>query len=104
AFSWIGVIVGMAARSPEAVQAAMFIGVFPLTFASSAFVPVATMPSWLRGFAANQPVTLMVNTLRSTLLGHGFGPDALPALLWSVGLLVVFFPIAVIVYQRRTSE
>jgi ABC transporter DrrB family efflux protein len=104
AFSWIGVIVGMAARSPEAVQAAMFIGVFPLTFASSAFVPVDTMPSWLRGFAANQPVTLMVDALRSALLGQGFGSAAWQTLIWSIGLLVVFFPIAIVIYQRRTSE
>ena len=103
-FSWLGIIIGMITRSPEAVQAAMFILIFPLTFASSAFVPVATMPSWLQSFARNQPVTVMVDALREAVLGQGLGNSAFQALLWSLGFLVVFCPIAIVIYQRRTAE
>src|SRR5207248_10615082 len=57
AFSWISALIGMSVRDPEAAQAAGFIWVFPLIFASSAFVPVQTMPSWLQTFARNNPIT-----------------------------------------------
>lgn len=103
-FSWIGVTVGMLTRTPEAVQAMMFIGVFPLTFASSAFVPVETMPSWLRGFASHQPITVMIDVLRNAVLGHPLGSEAWQALAWSIGILVVFFPVAIKTYQLRTSD
>jgi ABC-type multidrug transport system permease subunit len=93
---------GMLVRTPEAVQAAMF--VFPLTFASSAFVPVETMPHWLRVFAENQPITIAVDTLRSAVLGRPLGSDAWLTLAWSLGALALFFPLAVLLYQRRTSD
>ncbi len=104
AFSWIGVTIGMLARTPEAVQAIMFVAVFPLTFASSAFVPTATMPGWLRAFAENQPMTQMVNALRALVLGQSPGSAAWQALAWSLGILLVFFPLAVSLYQRRTTR
>jgi ABC transporter DrrB family efflux protein len=104
ALSWIGVAMGAFVRTPEALQGLIFMTVFPLTFASSAFVPTETMPDWLRVFADNQPMTLVTNTVRSfTLTGTG-GPDAIPALIWSVGSLVVFFPLALWLYRRRTSQ
>lgn len=62
-------LIGLTVRSPEAVNAATFPIVFPLTFASSAFVPVLTMPDWLQGFATNQPVTVVINAARSLILG-----------------------------------
>src|SRR5262245_32964739 len=65
AVSWVGIVVALLlARNPVAVQAVLFIAIFPLTFASGAFVPTATMPEWLQGFAANQPVSLLVTSLR----------------------------------------
>jgi len=104
ALSWLGVAMGAFVRTPEALQGLIFMTVFPLTFASSAFVPTETMPDWLRVFADNQPMTLVTNTVRSfTLTGTG-GPDAIPALIWSVGSLVVFFPLALWLYRRRTSQ
>ncbi len=104
ALSWVGVTLGMLMRTPEAVNGVIFVTVFPLTFASSAFVPTDSMPSWLQVFAENQPLTLLINAVRDLVLGGSGGPDLLPAVLWGIGLLVVFFPIGVWLYQRRTTQ
>jgi ABC transporter DrrB family efflux protein len=104
ALSWFGVAMGAFVRTPEALQGIIFMTVFPLTFASSAFVPTDTMPTWLRVFAEHQPLTLVINTVRSFMLTGGGGPDAIPALIWSVGMLAVFFPAGVWLYRRRTSQ
>lgn len=104
ALSWVGVAMGAFVRTPEALQGLIFMTVFPLTFASSAFVPTDTMPDWLRIFAEHQPLTLVTNTVRSLMLNGSGGPDAIPALIWSVALLVIVFPLAVRLYRRRTSQ
>jgi ABC-2 type transport system permease protein/oleandomycin transport system permease protein len=104
ALAWVGVTLGMLMRTPEAVNGVIFVTVFPLTFASSAFVPTNTMPSWLRAFAEHQPMTLIIDAVRNLVLGGSGGPNLLPALIWSVGILVVFFPIGVWLYQRRTTQ
>jgi ABC-type polysaccharide/polyol phosphate export systems, permease component len=104
ALSWIGVAMGALVRTPEALQGLIFMTVFPLTFASSAFVPTDTMPDWLRVFAEHQPMTLVVNAVRDLTLGGSGGPDLLPAAIWSVGLLALAFPIALYLYQRRTTQ
>jgi ABC-2 type transport system permease protein/oleandomycin transport system permease protein len=104
ALSWFGVAMGAFVRTPEALQGIIFMTVFPLTFASSAFVPTNTMPTWLRVFAEHQPLTLVINSVRSFMLTGGGGPDAIPALIWSVGLLAVFFPLGLWLYRRRTSQ
>jgi ABC-type multidrug transport system permease subunit len=104
AFSWIGVTIGMMVGTPEAVQAALFVFVFPLTFASSAFVPVDTMPSWLQTFAENQPLTKVIDMLRNIFTGQPWHNDALWTLGWSVLLLAIFFPIAISLYKKRTTE
>jgi ABC transporter DrrB family efflux protein len=104
ALSWFGVAMGAFVRTPEALQGIIFMTVFPLTFASSAFVPTNTMPTWLRVFAEHQPLTLVINAVRSFMLTGGGGPDAIPALIWSVGLLAVFFPLGLWLYRRRTSQ
>jgi ABC-2 type transport system permease protein/oleandomycin transport system permease protein len=104
ALSWIGVAMGALVRTPEAIQGLMFMTVFPLTFASSAFVPTETMPDWLRVFADHQPMTLVVNATRDFILGGNGGPDALPAAIWSIGTLAVAFPLALWLYGRRVSR
>ncbi len=103
ALSWVGVAMGAFVRTPEALQGLIFMTVFPLTFASSAFVPTDTMPAWLRVFAEHQPLTLVTNTVRSFTLNGSGGPDAIPALIWSAGTLLVFFPIGLWLYRRRTT-
>jgi ABC-2 type transport system permease protein/oleandomycin transport system permease protein len=98
-FSWISAWVGLSVKGPETARSAGFIWVFPLTFASSAFVPTATMPTVLRAFAQVNPVTLTVNAARALMNGHALGP-ALGTLVWLVGLLVVFVPPSVQAFRR----
>src|SRR5918994_911134 len=93
ALSWVGVAAGALVRTPEALQGIIFAVVFPLTFVSSAFVPTDTMPDWLRWFAERQPLTLVMNAVRDLTLEGVPGDDFAAAVAWSLGLLVVFFPI-----------
>jgi len=107
AWSWVMAVVGLTVRTAEAVQAAVFMGVFPLAFTSSVFVPTQTMPPWLEPFAANQPVTVATNALRGLILGPGALPPGTTvagqvalALAWSAAILAVFAPLAVRLYRR----
>jgi ABC transporter DrrB family efflux protein len=102
--SWFGAIIALLVKSVEGVYAAGFTIIFPLTFASSVFVPTETMPGWLRAFTDHQPVTVTVNAVRAFLLGEPAGSDAWAALLWCFGLLAVLIPIAVWRYQRRAAS
>jgi ABC transporter DrrB family efflux protein len=100
-FSWISAFVGLAVKNPETAQSAGFIWVFPLTFASSAFVPTTSMPGVVHAFADVNPVTLIVNAVRALTVGHGAaaGP-ALGTLAWMAGLLLVFVPLSVRTFRR----
>jgi ABC transporter DrrB family efflux protein len=100
AFSWISAAIGLSLGSVEAVQSAGFVWVFPLTFASSAFVPVFTMPGWLQAFAKVNPVTFTVDAVRSLFLGDTDGRAIAWTVAWCVGLLVVFVPLAVGRYRK----
>jgi ABC transporter DrrB family efflux protein len=104
AFSWISALIGLLVNSVEAAQSAGFIWLFPLTFASSAFVPPTSMPDWLRAFVERQPVSLIVNAVRGLLLNTPDAPTIWRALAWCVGILVVFIPLAVWAYGRRTAR
>lgn len=100
-FSWISAFVGLSVRDPETAQSAGFIWVFPLTFASSAFVPTASMPGAVRAFADVNPVSLTVNAARALTIGHGDAVSpALGTLAWLVGLLLVFVPLSVRAFRR----
>jgi ABC transporter DrrB family efflux protein len=102
ALSWIFAFVGLTVRSAEAAQSAGFVVVFPLVFASSVFVPVSSMPSWLQAFAKLSPVTLTANTARSLALVPGTPSSLAGALAWIGGLLAVFIPLSVWRYRRIT--
>jgi ABC-2 type transport system permease protein/oleandomycin transport system permease protein len=104
AFSWIGALLGMIAPNAEGVQAFGFTVLFPLTFASSAFVPTQTMPAWLRVFAEHQPVSVIINAARELLLGQPLGATSLQAFAWCAGILAIFAPVAVTLYRRKTSR
>jgi ABC-2 type transport system permease protein/oleandomycin transport system permease protein len=104
AFSWISALIGLLVNSVEAAQSAGFIWLFPLTFASSAFVPTKSMPDWLRVFAEHQPVSLIVNAVRGLLLNTPDATTIWQALAWCIGILVVFIPVAVWAYGRRTAR
>jgi ABC transporter DrrB family efflux protein len=107
AFEWLFILLGLLARSGQAAQGMGMI-VFPFAFISSAYVPVATMPGWLRVFAAHQPLTDMVDAVRAltlgahahVVLGHAAGYFVTRALMWTVGILAVAFPLAAAKYRR----
>ncbi|HEX2057854.1 MAG TPA: ABC transporter permease [Actinomycetota bacterium] len=104
AFSWIGATVGLLVRTVEAAQSGGFIWLFPLTFASSAFVDPARMSGWLQPFAENQPFSVIVDAVRALFLDGEIGSDGWVALAWLVGLLVVFAPLSIRLYEKRTSH
>jgi ABC-2 type transport system permease protein len=107
AFLWVFIAVGAIAKNAQAAQGIGFL-VFPLTFVSSAYVPVQSMPGWLQAFANHQPVTLMVDAVRALTLGPEAGAlldhDAawyvVRSLLWAAGIVVVFAPLAVAQFRR----
>jgi ABC-2 type transport system permease protein/oleandomycin transport system permease protein len=99
----VSAFVGLAIKDEESVQAFGLIWIFPLTFVSSAFVPIATMPGWLQVFANNQPVTLVINAMRAMALGgpqFPLNPALWESLLWLAGVLIVFTPLAVRSYRH----
>jgi ABC transporter DrrB family efflux protein len=99
----IAAFTGLAIGDEESVQAFGMIWLFPLTFVSSAFVPISSMPGWLQAFAKNQPVTLVINGMRSLALGRQAGPlepSLWEGLVWIAGIFVVFAPLAVRAYKR----
>jgi ABC transporter DrrB family efflux protein len=100
-FSWISAFVGLSVRDPETAQSVGFIWVFPLTFASSAFVPISSMPGAVRALAQINPMTLAVDAVRALTIGHGHAlAPALWTLAWLAGLLLVFVPLAVRAFRR----
>lgn len=102
ALSWLCAAYGLLTKSPEAANSSMFVMMFAI-YASSALVPVHTMPSWLRGFAANQPATLVIETLRGLLLHTPAGPAPWRAVAWCLGILVVSVALCGVLFRRRTS-
>jgi ABC-2 type transport system permease protein/oleandomycin transport system permease protein len=98
----VSAFIGLAIKDEESVQAFGLIWVFPLTFVSSAFVPVQSMPGWLQAFANNQPITQMVNAMRALALGGPIGNHLWVGLLWMLGVLAVFGPLAVRAYRRAS--
>ena len=102
AFSWVAAFLGMATKDEETAQLAGFLFVFPLVFASAAFVPVASMAKWLQHFANNQPITFAVNEARSLALGVPSHGALWKVLIWIIGILVVFIPLSIHSYRKQT--
>jgi len=105
ALGWGFAIIGLSASTAESAQLAAFPILFPLTFASSAFVPTSSMPGWLQAFADNQPVSQLVDACRQLMLGTSptnvWSPDSVwISLVWAVGILAVFAPLAVWRYRK----
>jgi ABC-2 type transport system permease protein len=107
AFTWMFICIGIVAGNAQAAQG-MSLLVFPLTFVSSAYVPVESMPSWMQPLAEHQPITQMTDAVRSLVLGDPSlagltgttGSYVVSSLLWCVALIVVFAPLAVARYRR----
>jgi ABC-2 type transport system permease protein/oleandomycin transport system permease protein len=98
----LAIVFGLAIGDEESVQAFGLIWLFPLTFLSSAFVPIATMPGWLQAFANNQPVTYVVDTMRALALGGPVAANLWKSLAWLAGIFIVFLPLAVRAYRRAS--
>jgi ABC-type multidrug transport system permease subunit len=100
AMSWIFAVVGLAVGDPETAQAAAFPVMAPLVFASSAFIPVKTMPGWLQAFARHQPVSVTASAVRALVLGGPTSTYVWQALAWVAGIIIVFAPLGVRRYRR----
>jgi ABC transporter DrrB family efflux protein len=98
----ISAYVGLAIKDEESVGSFGLVWLFPLTFVSAAFVPVASMPGWLQAFAKNQPVTIVIEEMRALALGGPLGLHAWQSALWLAGIVAVFVPLAVRAYRRAT--
>jgi ABC transporter DrrB family efflux protein len=93
---------GLAMGDVEAVQSFGLVWLFPLTFVSSAFVPIDTMPGWLQAFASHQPVTVVINTMRALALGGPLADNLWKSAAWLGGAFIVFLPLAVRAYKRAS--
>lgn len=100
-FSWVFATVGLVIGDPESAQAATFPILVPLVFASSAFVPVSTMPEWLQVFAEHQPVSAAASAVRALMLGGPTASYVLQTLVWCAVLILICAPLAVWVYRRK---
>lgn len=103
-FSWLAAIVGVMAKSVEAVQWLTFVLVFPLTFASSVFVPTEGMNAGLRIFAENQPITHVVEAVRALMLGTPIGNHAWMAVIWSIALAAIAMPLAAWLFRHHSTK
>jgi ABC-2 type transport system permease protein len=102
AVSWFAAMVGLFAGSPEAANGFTFFVMF-LPYASSAFVPIDTMPSWLHGFGRHQPCTPVIESIRTLLDGRSVGSSGVAAMAWCAGILVVSMVGATVAFRRRTA-
>ena len=104
AFSWVFAFIGLIASSPEAANAYGFTILFPLTFVSSAFVPVATMPSWLQPIAEHNPFTSMVNAARALFVGTPAGNDIWLSVVWGIAITGVFAALSMWRYRETVTR
>jgi ABC-2 type transport system permease protein len=102
AMSWLSAAIGLLARSPEAANGFTFFVTF-LPYVSSAFVPIDTMPSWIRGVAEHQPLTAVIESLRGLLLDTPVGTAPWVALAWCAGLLTVSVTLTALLFRVRTG-
>jgi oleandomycin transport system permease protein len=100
-FAWVSVWVGMKARTSGSVQGIMFLMIFPLSFGSSTFVPLDSMPGWLQAFSKVNPITQIVDVVRGLMVSGPVASHLLWTAVWGVGLLAVFVPLAMRAYKRR---
>jgi ABC-2 type transport system permease protein len=103
AISWLAACFGLVARSPEAANAFSFVVMF-LPYVSSAFVPTRTMPEALQWFADHQPVTPIIETLRSLLMGTPSAGHAVAAVAWCAGAVIGGCVVASVLFRRRTAR
>jgi ABC-2 type transport system permease protein/oleandomycin transport system permease protein len=103
-FSWVFAFIGLVASSPEAANGYGFTVIFPITFISSAFVPIASMPGWLQPIAEANPVTYMVDAVRALFIGTPAGNSIWGTLVWCVLIIGVFAPLSAWRYRRAVTR
>jgi oleandomycin transport system permease protein len=96
----VSAFIGLSIKDPESVQSFGLIWLFPVTFASGVFVPVATMPAWLADFARNNPVTIIATASRHLASGTPAGNTLWLSVVWIVAIVAVFLSLAVRAYRR----
>jgi oleandomycin transport system permease protein len=92
---------GITARTPESVNTWAFMIILPLTFASSAYAPVDTMPGWLQAFVKANPVNSVIEAARGLMLGGPVAEPVIESLIWMIAITAVFAPLAILRYRRR---
>jgi oleandomycin transport system permease protein len=102
AMCWISALLGMLVKTAQAVQTFSFLAYFPLVFGSNMLAPTQTMPGWLQAFVKVNPLTSLTGATRALLIGGPVASSAWKALAWGAGIVVVFAPLAVSVYRRKT--
>jgi len=100
AFSWINAAIGAKVQNAEMVSMLTMFWLFPLMFASNVFTPTDAMPSWLKAFADNQPISVATNAVRALSDGTDATESVMLTIVWSIGLIVVFAALAVRSYRR----
>jgi ABC transporter DrrB family efflux protein len=98
---WPMAFLGITARTPESVNTWAFMIILPLTFASSAYAPVDTMPGWLQAFVKANPVTSVIDASRGLMLGGPVAEPVIDSVIWMVVITAVFAPLAILRYRRR---
>jgi ABC transporter DrrB family efflux protein len=102
AMCWVSALIGMLVKTPQGVQMYGFLAMFPLVFGSNLLVPAQTMPGWLQAFVRVNPMTYLTGAERGLMVGGPVATSALRSALWALGIFVVFAPLAVRAYRRRT--
>jgi oleandomycin transport system permease protein len=102
AMCWFSALIGLLVKTPQAVQWFGFLAMFPLVFGSNLLVPADTMPGWLQAFVKVNPITDLTAAERGLLTGGPVATPAVRSLLWALGIFIVFAPLAVRVYRRKT--
>ncbi len=103
AFTWVYAAIGLAVKDPQTAQMTSILPMFILFFASSALVPVSTMPGWLQLFARNQPASVTIDSVRALFEGGPVYHDLWQAVLSSIGIFLVFLVISLNLYRRATA-
>src|SRR5215472_17196417 len=102
AMCWLSALIGLLAKTPQGVQIFGFTAMFPIVFASGILVPIQTMPAWLQVFARWNPMTLLSQACRGLMIGGAVAAPAAKTLLWALGILVVFAPLAARTYRSKS--
>ena len=102
AMCWVSALIGLLVKTPQGVQLFGFLAFFPLVFGSNLLVPTSTMPGWLQAFVKVNPMTSLTDAVRGLFTGGSTATAVVHSLLWALGIFIVFAPLAVRAYRRRT--